>query len=64
VDEAGRASSSPDASATQLWMPKSLDPLARSSGAVRSEWVMPRPAVIQLSSPGRIASAVPSESGA
>ena len=30
-------------------------PEARSSGEVRSEWTMPFPAVIQLTSPGRIA---------
>ena len=29
-------------------------PLARSSAGVRSEWTMPRPAVIQLTSPGTI----------
>jgi hypothetical protein len=33
--------------------------VARKSSPVRSEWTMPRPAVIQFSSPGRIGSAVP-----
>ena len=34
-------------------------PVARNSGPVRSECTMPRPAVIQLTSPGLIAAAVP-----
>lgn len=36
----------------QLWMPKSFEPVVRSSCAVGSEWTMPRQAAIQLSSPG------------
>jgi hypothetical protein len=40
-------------------MPNSAWSLARRAGSVRSEWTMPRPAVIQLTSPGRIVSTVP-----
>ena len=52
-------SSSPAGSATQHCSPCSGSPPARRSGAVRSECTMPRPAVIQLTSPGRIGTAVP-----
>jgi hypothetical protein len=40
-------------------MPDSSPPLARISGPVRSEWAIPRPAVIQFTSPGRIGCSVP-----
>ena len=40
-------------------MPNSCAPAVRASAAVRSEWAMPRPAVIQLTAPGRIACSVP-----
>ncbi len=39
-------------------MPFIVPPWARRSSN-RSEWVMPRPAVIQLTSPGRITSVEP-----
>ncbi len=35
-------------------MPKSDDGLARVAALVRSEWVTPLPAIIQLTSPGWI----------
>lgn len=41
-------------SATQVWMPCTVCPRARASSGVRSEWTIPRPAVIQLTSPGTI----------
>jgi hypothetical protein len=52
--KSGSASSLLFGRPTQVWMPKSRAPPARSSGGVRSEWTMPRPAVIQLTAPGRI----------
>ena len=55
----GSVSSSLAGSATQHCKPCSGSPPMRRSGAVRSECTMPRPAVIQLTSPGRIGTAVP-----
>ena len=55
----GSISSSPAGIATQHCSPCSGSPPWRRSGAVRSECAIPRPAVIQLTSPGRIAMAVP-----
>ena len=52
--KAGATSSNCFGSATQLWMPNTLRSRARSGAAVRSEWTMPLPAVIQLSSPGEM----------
>ena len=40
-------------------MPFIGPPCAFFRGSVRSEWVMPLPAVIQLTSPGRIAWVAP-----
>ena len=55
----GSVSSPLAGSATQHCKPCSGSPPMRRSGAVRSECTMPRPAVIQLTSPGRIGTAVP-----
>ena len=55
----GSVSSSDDGSATQHCSPWIGSPSLRCSGAVRSECTMPRPAVIQLTSPGRIAMSLP-----
>ena len=49
-------------SATQVWMPESLCGAARVLAPVRSEWVTPEPAIIQLTSPGRIVWSAPVES--
>ena len=59
--KAGSASSAASGSATQVWMPKSRSPLRRRAVAERSECVIPRPAIIQLTAPGSISIAVPSE---
>ena len=48
---AGSVSSCSSGRATQAWMPCTRRPAARACSK-RSEWVMPRPAVIQLTSPG------------
>ena len=58
----GAASSSDFGSATQVCMPCSGCSCSRSVGGVRSEWAMPRPAVIQLTSPGRMSCSQPSVS--
>ena len=55
----GAVSSACAGNATQVWMPNKAAPAVRVSGAVRSECAMPRPAVIQLTSPGRIGCRVP-----
>ena len=47
-------SSADSGNATQVWMPKRDDGFFRVSAPVRSEWVMPSPAIIQLTSPGWI----------
>ena len=52
--KAGAISSSSAGSATQACMPCTKAPEERSDGSVRSECTMPDPAVIQLTSPGRI----------
>jgi hypothetical protein len=46
-------------SATQVWIPCTVWPLSRSASGVRSEWTIPRPAVIQLTSPGTISCSEP-----
>ena len=51
---------SPRGSATHICKPWIGPPVARFSAPVRSECTMPRPAVIQFTSPGLIATAVPS----
>src|SRR5438067_11254361 len=43
-------------------MPETLPPLARTSGGVRSECAIPRPAVIQLTAPGSMRCTFPSVS--
>ena len=53
-EKAGAVSSAPSGSATQVWIPCSGGPAGRSSAGVRSECTMPRPATIQLTSPGRM----------
>src|SRR5271155_2992495 len=57
--KAGAVSSSFIGSATQSCKPCNGSPPSRRSAAVRSEWTMPRPAVIQFTAPGRIGIAVP-----
>jgi len=50
----GAISSRPAGSAIQLCRPSMLWPWARSTSGVRSEWAMPRPAVIRFMAPGLI----------
>ncbi len=57
--KAGSVSSWRFGSATQAWMPERPPPAARICGEVRSECAMPLPAVIQLTSPGRIGCSEP-----
>src|SRR5258706_4307308 len=57
--KAGSASSCSPGSATQDWMPNMRRALLRRSGSPRSECTMPRPEVIQLTSPGTIGCTTP-----
>jgi hypothetical protein len=59
VREAGAPFSGASGSATQNCRPHSRAPAARAACGDRSECTMPRPAVIQLTSPGRIVSMLP-----
>ena len=59
ASKAGAISSCPSGRASQVCMPYSFGPPARSATGERSEWTMPRPAVIRLTCPGRIVAKVP-----
>lgn len=55
----GASVSCASGSATQVWIPCTVWPRSRSASGVRSEWTIPRPAVIQLTSPGTISCSEP-----